>query len=433
MEKIKTNFYKYALLVLSIIMFSFTLVACGNPEPPAWSKNYTLPEKETALEKLVDIYGSEEAIFLLQTNTIRRMKCPENGEYITLNFKFTPNDYAKLLFEDSVQEFNDVFSVINPNYKFKINYSPSQEDFEEYYSIRVQTVQAFSSSTTLGTAPMSYAGDYICNFGINIKESVLNNGSQIMSVFKHELMHLLGAGDAYKNENATKDTIMQGYNPNGNFSFSNTDVAFLDTLYRNPDAPYSDEYISSYIANYQTTNTHTKAKNVSMIYTKFLKDLNGNELKEQIDSLSTADTFKNDLKSKINNSLSFDTNFGQTSVNLGELPYQTSEYNVTEYSHCKLDIETRSYWWSRHRYGGMSFGNNGVYLYTYEGGIMVLGLNSTLNMDFIVKIDNYAIALSKQGDFNNLDNLSASVHKVYEVTDMTDTAWFNYVDNYATI
>lgn len=432
MQKIKTNFYKYAVLTLVIMMFTFAFVACGKTVPPAWSKNYTLPEKETALERLVDIYGDEEAVFLLQKNTIRRMKCPENGEYVKLNFTFNPSDYAKLLFEDSVQEFNDVFSVINPNYKFKINYNPSQEDFQEYYSIRVQTVQAFASADTLGTAPMSYAGDYICNFGINIRESVLGNGSQIMSVFKHELMHLLGAGDAYKNENATKDTIMQGYNPNGNFSFSNTDVAFLDTLYRNPDAPYSDEYISSYIANYQTTNTHTKAKNESMIYTKFLKGLSASALKEQIDALGLAESFKTDIKSKIKNSLSFDTAFGSTSVNLGELPYQNPETNVTEYSHCKLDLETRSHWWSRHKYGSsMSNGNSGVYLYTYEGGIMILGLNSTANMDFLVKVGNYAIALSKQGSFNSLDNLSASMHKVYQITELTDSAWFNYVDNFA--
>ena len=98
--------------------------------PPAWKSDYTLPDADAALDKLIRLYGGKEQVFLLQNNQIARMPCPHD-EDITINIAFEIGAYARLVLEDSVAEFNEVFATLNPHYRFTVNYAPTDEDFSK--------------------------------------------------------------------------------------------------------------------------------------------------------------------------------------------------------------------------------------------------------------------------------------------------------------
>ena len=330
----KTRGFLIALLLSVAVAFTiaFSFSGCeydnsGNsngqaetPETPdesetqgdKWKTNYNLPDSDGVKVKLLEIYGSEEKMFWLQQNRVVRMACPQNDTYISLDFMFEPIAYAKTVFEDCVAEFNEVFSVINPHYKFRINYAPSEEDFESEHSVRVSTVTAFSKPNTLGTAAHNYSGDYIRNGWIRLREDVSDDGSKILSVFKHELMHLLGAGDAYNNPEATKDTIMQGYAVSGPFSFSVSDVAFLDALYRNPDIGYSDKYIKNYIQSYAANNIYTYSKNEKIIYKTAVSGVK--DIAEQVRNAGYVSEQTEDVIAALSDGWAFDGDFGKQNV-----------------------------------------------------------------------------------------------------------------------
>ena len=111
-----------------------------------WAKNQTLPDADGAREKLNTLYGGAEKVFLLNQN-VSRMPCPQ-GEIITLNMTYTVGEYTKLILEDSITEFNEVFSVINPNYKFAVNYSPTESDFTKKYSVKMSATDKLAVTET---------------------------------------------------------------------------------------------------------------------------------------------------------------------------------------------------------------------------------------------------------------------------------------------
>ena len=253
---------------LFLLAAAFFAVSCSDESQPtddvapAWASDFTLPDADDAMNKLSEIYGDTDKIFLLRNGNIARMPCPRN-ETITFNMRYEVNEYAKLVLNDCVDEFNEVFSVINPNYGFEINYAPSDEAFDAKYSVRMNASETLSASGTgeaFGLAHINYYNDYteLGDFGITMKNEVLKNGSYLMTTFKHEVMHILGAGDAYKNPAATKNTIMQSYTVGGCHFLSSTDVAFLDALYRNPSLETSDKDIRDFISGYEENNAHSR-------------------------------------------------------------------------------------------------------------------------------------------------------------------------------
>lgn len=380
-------------------------------DPPLWSQTYVLPKADKVKERLIEIYGGEEKLFLLQDRVLR-MPCPQDGAYITFNFTYRINDYAKALFEDSVAEFNDVFAVINPNYKFKINYQPSEDDFKSPYSVRMNKVVSFTKPNTLGTAAMSTGGEYTGDFSIQIREDVLVDGGEILSVFKHETFHLLGAGDAYNNPNATQDTIMQGYSLNGCFSFSRSDVEFLDAMYRNPENPYGDKEISDYISKYVESNVRTYSVNEKAAYNKVLKGMTYESLREQVLAANYKNEDKNKVLSVLSEDWDFEESFGKSNVNFTELTPETEDETTVYYSG-SFDVVSGKYWHGTRKYGSNLSSSMGIGYKDYGGGILFASPNGTANPTFFVKNGGYVFAFHRVGGFNSLDLLDVTLLRIY--------------------
>lgn len=380
------------------------------PEQPLWASTFELPDADVAMQKLVEIYGDASKVFLLQNGRIARMPCPQ-GEAISLNMRYEVNGYVKLILEDCVQEFNEVFAVINPNYVFKINYSPDEADFAAKYSVRMSASNALESSDTrevFGFANISYYNNYteLGNFGITIRSDVFDNGSYLMTTFKHELMHLLGAGDAYKNGNATKATIMQSYTVSGYRFFSESDVRFLDALYRNPAAPYTDEQIAEYISGYEQNCTHTQNALTAAVYDLLVQNTSAQSVITQASDIGYADI--SGFVREIENDLNRDETFGTANISFTELAY--AETPETTYFG-SFDVG-KTYWHGVQK-GGMG-NSQGIKYIDYGNGLLYAAPNGNIYTVFI-KLGGYVVLFDLDGSFTNIPELSLAVRTVCSV------------------
>ena len=367
----------------------------GTPETPdrpdeEWSRVYALPEADSVNARLIEIYGSHEKTYLLG-NAIQRMPCPENGAYMTFNMRYEVGLYARMILEDAVNEFNEVFAVINPNYRFRINYSPNQSDFSDKYSIRMNITDNFSSPDVMGTAQVS-TGEYLGNFGITLKDTTLDDIRYLMLTFRHEFMHLLGAGDAYANPVADKTTVMQNYNNTVYRSFSQSDVAFIDAYYRNPANSRSDEEIRAYINGYENENTHSQEKLLSKILKTALQNSDSATLTAQLDGLHYENS--TGLKAVIQDGLTFDPSFGSDKISFTELSYADGYKPKDTFYGC-FDPGTGQYEHGTNR-GNMSFSNWSGYA-DLGGGILLAMPGGTDNMTLFARAENYALAFHANG------------------------------------
>lgn len=380
-------------------------------EKPAWAKNFNLPDGDEALQKLIELYGGKEKVFLLQNGKIARMPCPQ-GEAITLNMTYEVGEYTKLVLEDSIAEFNDVFSVINPNYKFAINYNPTEDDFKAKYSVKMSAsdnLKVTETSQVFGLAHVSYYANFteLGDFGITIKTEVLNNGSYLLTTFKHELMHLLGAGDAYNNSNATKDTVMQSYTVNGYHNFSKTDVAFLDTLYRNPEFNANENEINSFIDSYEETTQHTRFNVTSAVYQKLVSNINPETLIEQAEAIGYKDL--TDFTKTVKKGVTINADFGKTSVSFKEIEYAETQ---SETYFGSIDTETKRY---AHGRQTASMGSSGAFYYTdYGNGVIYAAPNGSL-YTILIQTGEYVLTFHFNGSFKNLSALSLDLWHISKI------------------
>ena len=373
--------------------------------PPAWASNFDLPDGDIALTRLCSLYGGADKVFLLQSNKIARMPCPQ-GEVVTLNVPFTVGEYARLILDDSIAEFNEVFAVINPNYKFAVNYSPTEEDLAKKYSIKLtasDNLAVTETSQVFGVAHVSYYSNFteLGDFGITIKSEVFNNGSYLMTTFKHELMHLLGAGDAYKNSTATKDTVMQSYTVKGYHHLSETDVAFLDTLYRNPEFAGEDEKIGEYIENYEQNCPHTREKLTAAVYHKLVSSLKSKEVTDTANEIGYKDL--TDFAAAISGGVIPDTSFGSKNISFKEIEYAETP---AETYYGSINAENRKYEHGRQK-GFM--GSSQTISYTdYGGGLIYAAPNGNL-YTLMIKTGEFILAFRLAGSFTNFAALSLTL------------------------
>lgn len=371
-------------------------------ETPAWAENFTLPNADEAYKKLEVLYGGAEKIFLLQKGKIARMPCPQ-GETITLNMTYEVGEYTKLVLEDSVEEFNEVFAAINPNYRFAINYAPSETDFAAKYSVRMSAsdnLAVTETSQVFGLAHIGYYANFteLGDFGITMKTEVLQNGSYLMTTFKHELMHLLGAGDAYQNAAATKDTVMQSYTVRGYHSLSQSDVAFLDILYRNPEM--DDESVAQYIEHYEETTKHTQRSLTAAVYQKLVDDLDAETVLSEADAIGYKDVAP--FAELIQNGIVRDETFGTTAISFREIEYaQTPD----ETYFGSIDPQNGKYWHGRQTSVGSSQSTN----YTdYGTGILYAAPNGNL-YTFLIQTGDFVLSFRLSGSFTDFPELSLSL------------------------
>lgn len=370
-------------------------------EDTAWAENFTLPDAEGALNKLNELYGGAEKVFLLQSGRIARMPCPQ-GETITLNMTYEVGEYTKLVLEDSVAEFNEVFAVINPNYKFAINYSPSETDFEAKYSVRMSASDKLAVTETSQVFGLAHVGYYagfteLGDFGITMKTEVLNNGSYLMTTFKHELMHLLGAGDAYNNKNATKDTVMQSYTVNGYHHLSKTDVAFLDTLYRNPELNKFEEKILGFVEAYEATTAHTQSVLTACTYQRLVNDLDPETVVSQAIEIGYKDL--TEFSERVAGGIERDTAFGEKNISFTEIEYAKTQ---SETYFGSINPQTGKYWHGRQTTSGSS---QGIDYRDYGSGVLYAAPNGSL-YTILIKVSNYVLTFRLSGSFKNFSALS---------------------------
>ena len=370
-------------------------------DPPSWASNFDLPDRDIALSKLNEIYGGSDKVFLLQANSIVRMPCPQ-GEVITLNVSLEVGEYAKLVLEDSVAEFNEVFTVINPNYKFAINYSPTDADFAKKYSVKLTASDSLAvteTSQVFGVAHVNYYNNFteLGDFGITIKSEVFNNGSYLMTTFKHELMHLLGAGDAYKNSSATTATVMQSYKVNGYHHLSATDVAFLDALYRNPEFADRDKKINEYIAEYEENTLHTRQKLTAIVYNKLVASLESGQVIAEGEEIGYKDL--TDFSVTLKDGIKPDASFGSKNMSFKEIEYAETP---SETYFGSIDVENHRYWHGRQTTIGSS---QGIGFTDYGNGLLYAAPNGNL-YTIMIKTGEYVLAFRLYGSFTNFAELS---------------------------
>ena len=371
---------------------------------PSWAENFELPDADIALNNLNRIYGGSDKVFLLQANKIARMPCP-HGEVITLNCTFEVGEYAKLILSDSIDEFNEVFAVINPNYKFAVNYSPTADDFAQKYSIKLtasDNLAVTETSQVFGVAHVNYYNNFteLGDFGITIKSEVFNNGSYLLTTFKHELMHLLGAGDAYKNPAATTATVMQSYKVNGYHHLSKTDVAFLDALYRNPEFLGEDEKILGYIEAYEEATIHTRANLTAQVYRKLVASLTPQAVIDSANEIGYKDL--TDFTATISGGIIPDISFGSKSVSFKEIEYAVTP---SETYFGSIEPENHRYWHGRQTSIGSSQGIN----YTdYGDGLLYAAPNGNL-YTLMIQTGQFILSFRLWGSFTNFADLSLSL------------------------
>lgn len=222
-----------------------------------------LPSQEKVDSRIAEIFASEEEQFLLTPSDNSAKYCrypvPRRGCSIEVAFYDEISPARQELINFALTEFNDVFAVINDNYKFVANFSPDKNSINPY-EIPVTEVDSFDRKSALGltTTKILDALDEIDDSEIYYpKINLLKNMSDTLyfQSFKHELLHTLGLGDAYLKKSATLNTIMQGaYSTTGFDSFYQIDVAILDAFYRDPNNIHSDEYIDDFVKNYGKQN-----------------------------------------------------------------------------------------------------------------------------------------------------------------------------------
>lgn len=373
----------------------------------AWATNFDLPDADGALAKLNEIYGGNDKVFLLQNNVIARMPCPQ-GEAVTLNLTFAVGEYAKLILEDCVEEFNEVFSVINPNYRFTVNYTPADEDFTKKYSVKLSAssnLAVTETSQVFGVAHVNYYNNFteLGDFGITIKTEVFDNGSYLMTTFKHEMMHLLGAGDAYKNPNATKATVMQSYTVGGYHHLSRTDVAFLDALYRNPEFASRDGKIGGYVSGYEERTTHTKAALTAKVYHKLIAALDPEEVVNAGTQIGYKDL--SDFADTVKGGITCDGAFGSYDIAFKEIEFAETP---TETYFGSIDAENHRYWHGRQTTLGSSQGINYI---DYGDGLLYAAPNGNL-YTLMIKTGEYVLAFRLAGSFTNLSPLALTLWHV---------------------
>ena len=225
-----------------------------------------LPSKEIAYNSIYSDVGGKEYSYLSGA----RLVIPKKIDAIPVNINFKPTEEQKRYIVDAITEFNAVFEKINPNYKFKVNFNPSDKDLKNEFGIVVETANLNEYKNDKNLINM---GTYISYKENKYKDTddlenynsyiLLDNSSLgplervefLGNVMRHEIMHALGFNDAYENSFATTQTIMQRSNTSCQ-TLTENDVLALYRLYSDPNASkYSNDEIMEWISSYSYTSS----------------------------------------------------------------------------------------------------------------------------------------------------------------------------------
>lgn len=154
---LKLYFGKVLKSIATFAVMASCFVGCKNPDntvsvpedsTPLYTQAHPLPTEEQTKSRLLAIYEDESKMYMLRDYLVR-FPAPVGQEKIKVNLQFSPTRAQKLIFEDCIEEFNNVFDIINPNYQFEINYSPTQQDLLNPYGIDVKLYTPTDLSTSV--------------------------------------------------------------------------------------------------------------------------------------------------------------------------------------------------------------------------------------------------------------------------------------------
>lgn len=311
---------KFLGVIFAAVM---ALGGCGHKEPapeivtpvepvePDIVDVIRIPTLSESLDKLEEIYGGADKIYILFKGIVRRAYYADKPTKV--NICFEPNFTQKIILEDVIKEYNEIFKVINPNYQFVLNYSPTQEDIEnDKYAVDIYLSDELSQNVGGQTeihfedCDKGFSAFEIVNCKINIDANNATDGRKFANIFRHEFMHTFGCGDAYLNDEATNDTIMQTVS-NSMVGLYKIDVAFLDALYRSPSNALTDEEIQSFIDNYDNNDEQYGLTNTVLKINKILlNDIDMGILKSEISNSKYLPAVKNAVLAGLGNALKFE-------------------------------------------------------------------------------------------------------------------------------
>ena len=159
------------------------------------------------------------------------------------------SEQEKEAMKEVIDEFNDIFKVINPQYKFVIDFSPSLTDIITPTNIVVKTAEKKSrrSGVWYQILPILNKNGLSSAFSkIELARPFITTES-LKCIFTHEIMHHLGVGDAYKlEERQYVPTIMDGCD-----YLTKNDIALLVSKYADLSTPEKQDFFKNYIETYE--------------------------------------------------------------------------------------------------------------------------------------------------------------------------------------
>ena len=175
----------------------------------------------------------------------------------------------------------------------------------------------------------------------------------------------------------------------------------LDALYRNPNAPYTDAQINAFIEGYEENNLHTKANNISAVYTALINNVGGDALSAQLNSFGYADIKQ--LCALTAKGIDIDNDFGKTSISFTELEY-TVRPERTYFG--SFNTETAKY---THGMQKENLGSSFSIGYTDYGNGLLYSAPNGNNYTLFVKTGGYVLLFRLEGGFNSLGGIGVTL------------------------
>ena len=391
---------------------------------------YKLPSENIVKQKLAGLMG-QEGNFMLRDGVLTRLPCPV-GQPIVLNINFNATVEQQNWLNESLREFNDLFAVVNPNYKFVCNFSPTEKDLNNKYSIDVQISGELGKESAVGHSLVqtkdedsSLDGNEAYNCVITLDSRCKKSMELFMGVFKHEFGHVLGFADAYLNSLATTNTIMQNGELFGNSAYAAytalqpIDAKAIDIAYRSEDNPHSEAYINTYLNSYgkngEYTYEYAQFGKDYVSYISELKELDYNKFLQSVEQSDYTEEVKEDFSSSLKNSSAIDKKFGSSSVMLGEC-----EKQVNNYSHISLEegksIVARKGTTNRTEESSYRSANGLVFIGDLYSG------------DVYFSLGEYVVCLEYAKDyFSGEIKVFDGVKKLYKATELSQEQYFESV------
>ena len=236
--KNKSKIKKAGKIAASILGASIFLAGAGIAYEN--TNNVILPSRNEIVQTIDDLDANARYITLrkdIKSNdmindfSIRRLII-KNGETVKIKLDKNFSQTKKNEIELGVEYLNNVFSIINPSYKFQIVENRGIDDLlnENFVSIKQKDFNFPGITYTFNLKSFSNFGTK--QHGNNIVIDTKTTDFEMSSIFVHEFMHVLGLGDAYKLDNLETTTHMNATASYSPYSYlADNDFKLLLALY----------------------------------------------------------------------------------------------------------------------------------------------------------------------------------------------------------